>query len=303
MRCFNNINKKSKTLKKLLLNILLILFTTTISALPASAIKIGLIENAKETNIATSTVGTIYDTKTGRELMQLTPMTFYTLKNGRNSVQIKINKKYYSLNSKNITIKTQNSKGFIYTKKHWYREDLQVLRTKNGLTVINDINLELYLLGVVPSEMPSSWNIEAHKAQAIAARSYAIANLGKRATKGFDLKDTPEDQAYGGASSETIKTTKAVMDTKGQVLINNNKIISAYYHASAGGKTKNSGNVWNKNLPYLHSVPSFDANIPKNGHGVGMSQHGANHLANKGYNAYQILGYFYTKVQLSKINI
>jgi stage II sporulation protein D len=165
------------------------------------------------------------------------------------------------------------------------------------------VDLESYLMGVVPSEMPSRWNVEAHKAQAIAARSYAVANLGKRARYGYDLKDTPEDQAYGGASSESARTNYAVEMTKGQVLVCGNKVIPAYYSSSAGGYTVNSGAIWYKDLPFIKSVPSFDGNIPKRGHGVGMSQHGANNLANYGYNAYQILGYFYQNVKLYVLNM
>ena len=101
-------------------------------------------------------------------------------------------------------------------------------------------------MGVVPAEMPPGWNVEAHKAQAIAARSYAIANLGKRKSMGYDLKDTPQDQTYGGASAETKRTTKAVLETRGIVLTHDSKIIPAYYHASSGGKTVGSGAVWAK---------------------------------------------------------
>ncbi len=281
---------------KIIFSICLFLVTS-----PAFAIKIGLIEEAKETPVAVSSLGGIFDANSGKELLRLAPMTNYALKNGKKSILVKVSGKYYTLNSGSIKIKTYDTKGFVLSKNRWYRQNLLVFKGSGGLTVVNDINLELYLLGVVPSEMPSSWNIEAHKAQAIAARSYALANLGKRASHGYDLKDTPEDQAYGGASSETQKTNKAVIDTQGQVLVNNRKIISAYYHASAGGQTTNSGNIWCKNLPYLHSVPSFDDNIPRKGHGVGMSQYGANNLAQHGYNAYQILAYFYTNVQLSTV--
>ena len=270
-------------------------------ASPSFAIRIGLIEGAKESVIAVSSKGGIYDYNSGKEIMSLQPMSGYTLKNGKTSILVKINGKYYPLHSDKIYIKTYDSKGFVLAKRHWYRQNLVVEKRFGGLTLINDIDLELYLLGVVPSEMPSSWNIEAHKAQAIAARSYAVANIGKRASRGYDLKDTPEDQAYGGASAETQKTNKAVIDTKGQVLVNNSKVISAFYHASAGGHTVNSGQIWCKNLPYLKSVPSFDANIPKKGHGVGMSQYGANNLANYGYNAYQILAYFYANVRLATL--
>ena len=103
------------------------------------------------------------------------------------------------------------------------------------------------------------------------------------------MKDNTEDQAYGGASAETNITNKAVDETHGLVLTYDMKIISAYYSASAGGMTSNS--IWGGYAPYLHSVPSFDENVAKNGHGVGMSQHGANNLAKQGYNAYQILQY------------
>ena len=170
-----------------------------------------------------------------------------------------------------------------------------------GLTVINDIPLEKYLRGVVPSEMPSSWEHEAHKAQAIAARSYAIANRGKRAKYGYDLKDTPEDQAYGGASAEKTNTNEAVEETSGIVLVCQGKIVPAYYSASAGGKTKTGGQVWSSDLPFLKSVPSFDDGIKKNGHGVGMSQYGANNLAKRGYNAYQILKYFYANTKFARV--
>ena len=78
------------------------------------------------------------------------------------------------------------------------------------------------------------------------------------------------------------------------------KIISAYYFASAGGMTRTS--IWGSDLPYLRAVPSFDDGVKKNGHGVGMSQHGANNLAKQGYNAYQILQYFYQNVKFAKLN-
>ena len=150
--------------------------------------------------------------------------------------------------------------------------------------------------------MPSKWNIEAHKAQAIAARSYAVANLQKRGARGYDLKDTPEDQAYGGATAETSQTNDAVMETAGLVLIHEGKISPAYYSASAGGHTKSASQVWTKDVGFIKAVPSFDDGIKKNGHGVGMSQYGANNLAKKGYNAYQILKYFYANTKFAKIN-
>ena len=161
--------------------------------------------------------------------------------------------------------------------------------------------MENYIKGVVPAEMPTSWNFEAHKAQAIAARSYAVANTGKRLEYGYDLKDTPQDQNYMGVSVETLQTNRAVEASHGQVLVYNDKVIPAYYHASAGGSTLSARHVWGKELPYLMPVKSFDEKVPRSGHRVGMSQNGAQILAKRGYNAYQILGYFYKNVMLRKL--
>ena len=84
-------------------------------------------------------------------------------------------------------------------------------------------------------------------------------------------------------------------------LIHNNKIIPAYYHASSGGRTLSAGEVWSHDLPYIQSVDGFDYGVRKKGHGVGMSQYGANNLANMGYSAKQILNYFYKDVRFARI--
>ncbi len=265
---------------------------------PALAIKIGLLTDVSAAGVGTSSDGVIIDARTNRTVTELKQMKGYLIVPRNNHMAIKINGEYKDINSDRIVIKSANS-GFVSTKKKWYRGHL-IIQNRNGrLTVINDVDLESYLKGVIPSEMPSSWDVEAHKAQAIAARSYALANLGKRANKGYDLEDTPNDQAYGGASAEKRGTTKAVNDTRGIVLTHNEKIISAFYTASAGGKTKTPS--WGGNVPYLRSVPSYDAAIGKKGHGVGMSQYGANHLAKQGYNAYQILKYFYKDVSFARL--
>lgn len=268
-------------------------------ASPCFAIKIGLQTEVESTGVGTSVSGKIIDANTNHTICDLDAMKGYEIKPYHNLMAIRVDGEYYKIKSDNIVLKTMNP-GFVSVKGKWYR-GIVMIQNKNGkLTVINNVPLEDYLKGVVPSEMPSSWATEAHKAQAIAARSYALANLGKRARYGYDLKDTPEDQAYGGASAETADTNYAVEQTKGIVLTYNMKVINAYYSASAGGQTNT--NSWGSNLPYLRSVPSFDDNVKKNGHGVGMSQHGANNLAKQGYNAYQILQYFYNDVKFARVN-
>ncbi len=131
-----------------------------------------------------------------------------------------------------------------------------------ALYTINNIELEEYVSFVVPCEMPSSWPIEALKAQAILARSYALANLGKYLKLGFDLKDNIEDQVYNGFIDINQNVAQASNLTRGIVLTYQGKVISSFYHSSAGGKTDLAKFVWNKDIPYLKSVDDFDDSSP-----------------------------------------
>ena len=285
-------------MKKILV-ILTILICNLIISNPSYAIKIGLLTQVDEAGVGTNVNGRMIDVNTNKTVCTSDAMKGYVLVPYKNEIAVKSGGHFYSLGTAAIVLRPDTS-GYVSTKGKWYHGKLMVKNVNGKLIVINDVDLENYLKGVVPSEMPASWEYEALKAQAIAARSFALANLGKQAKNGYDLKDNTEDQAYGGASAETNKTNKAVDETHGLVLTYDMKIISAYYSASAGGMT--SASVWGGYAPYLHSVPSFDENVKKNGHGVGMSQHGANNLAKQGYNAYQILEYFYQDIKFAKLN-
>lgn len=287
--------------KKVLLIVLLAGCFPFFASQKAEAIKIGIVDGAQQVSIGASKDAQLISPLHNKSFYTLKAMKPYAFKATGGTISIELNDQWFNLNIPRIVIKP-GEKGFISTKRRWYRGEFIVENRGGELVVVNNLPLEDYMLGVVPSEMPSKWNYEALKAQAIAARSYAIANRGKRASRGYDLKDTPEDQAYGGASSETATTNSAVLETKGIVITYNQKVIPAYYSASAGGHTVNAGAVWNKDLPYLKSVPSFDEGVKKNGHGLGMSQHGANNLAKQGYNAYQILTYYYNNVKFGRLN-
>lgn len=282
-------------IKKIFISIFFIL----LFAHKADAIKVGLNTQQKEIKIASSVSAELYDGAREQLLYEIRPMKIYEFKSKGNELAVVINRKQIGLGTNQIIIRTKEP-GYLCTKKTWYRGDFVINNMGNGLTLINDIPLEDYLKGVVPAEMPSKWNPEALKAQAIAARSYAVATktAGKHASKGFDLVDTTADQAYGGASAEKESTTKAVEDTKGIVLVQNKKVLPTYYHASSGGQTK----VWTGGTHFLHSVPAFDEGTKKNGHGVGMSQHGAKNMAEQGYNAYQILDYFYKDFKFARLS-
>ena len=288
----------NKQIYKILIIMFLLVLAFTNNVTPAKAFKVGLYNGVNDVVFGGSKGGMLSDAQSGQNLMVIDQMKPYSLTKNGNGMIISTGGKNYQLNSNAVTIKPSGTDGLVYAKKRWYRGSFLVYNTGNGLILVNEVDLESYIQGVGPSEMPARWNTEALKAQAIAARSFAVANMGKRARYGFDVNDTTQDQVYKGASAETIKTNEIVKATRGQVLVYGNKVIPAYYHASSGGHTLPSSAVWGKYLPFIRAVEAYDEGIPKNGHGIGMSQNGANILANAGYSAYQILGYFYQNVRL-----
>jgi stage II sporulation protein D len=142
-----------------------------------------------------------------------------------------------------------------------FRGRVQVRLNGGQLQAINHISLELYLVSVVGSEMPASWPQAALQAQAVAARTYALAR--RRPSEPFDLRATVVSQVYRGVDGETPSTREAVASTSGQVLLYNNAPIEAVFHSSSSsGRTESSGELWTQQLPYLVSVPDFDHNSP-----------------------------------------
>jgi stage II sporulation protein D len=142
-----------------------------------------------------------------------------------------------------------------------YRGAIRVLVVKDKLRVIDVLGLEAYLKGVVPSEMPFNWHPEALKAQAVAARSYALANLAKGGD--FDLYSDVRSQVYGGLKAETTATNAAIDATAGQVVLYAGKVATTYFFSTSGGKTVSAGDVTGKPVPYLVSVPDpYDTASP-----------------------------------------
>jgi len=122
------------------------------------------------------------------------------------------------------------------------------------LISINYVDLESYLYGVVPNEISASWGEESLKAQAVAARTYAVYCLNPKAAYGYDLDDNQNSQVYRGVVSEKQSTNNAVDDTRGKMIYYDNKLIQAFYHSTSGGSTENSENVWSASLPYAVGV-------------------------------------------------
>lgn len=157
--------------------------------------------------------------------------------------------------------------GYVYITQtpgsmSYYRGKAVVVPTEKGLTAVNYVGLEQYLYSVLGSEMHKNAPMEALKAQAVAARSYALFQRQSSANGVFDVGDTQSWQVYKGVNEETTTTQAAVNATQGQVLTYNGQIIEAVFHSSAGGCTENVEDVWVQALPYLRSVKDFDEGTP-----------------------------------------
>ena len=124
-----------------------------------------------------------------------------------------------------------------------YRGTLRIVLTSNGVVVVNELGLDLYLRGVVPAEMPASWPAEALKSQAIAARSYAEAHVHP-GIGAYDLFDDTRSQVYQGSLGEVTAATNAITATAGQVLKSGASVITALYHSADGGATENNEDVY-----------------------------------------------------------
>jgi len=135
-----------------------------------------------------------------------------------------------------------------------YRGALLVHRRGPSLTIVNKVPLDRYLRGVVPWEMPDDWPREALRAQAVVARSYALATL-KPGTL-FDLYADTRSQVYGGIEAESPTTNRAIGSTAGKVLFWNGRVATTFYHSTSGGRTVSIEEAWPRAtpVPYLVSV-------------------------------------------------
>lgn len=148
--------------------------------------------------------------------------------------------------------------GFLEVDGKQYRGTIRIVPDSGGITVVNALPIEEYLRGVVPREIPCSWHMEVLKAQAVAARTYAVNRMGQFPDRSFDVYGTVADQAYGGVNCETERSDEAVKATRGLVMTHEGEPIIAYYSASAGGCTTDPVDSKGYELPYLRSVISPD---------------------------------------------
>jgi len=171
-----------------------------------------------------------------------------TLKDGTNTILV------FDNPTKHPQIIDGNN-GFITFGDRSYRGVMELGRQLgSGITPVNVVNVEEYLFSVVPSEMPSSWHMEALKAQTVAARSYTFSRRGSHLNLGYELCDTIFSQVYIGVTKESPRTTEAVNATRNIKAFHEGNVIMATYFSSSGGRTENAENVWINAVPYLIGV-------------------------------------------------
>ena len=145
-------------------------------------------------------------------------------------------------------------------QKYRYRGNIEINididKEYRKLNIINIIGIEEYLYGVLKKETSPRWPAEALKAQAVAARTFAIFNMNKYIDKGYNICASTNSQAYGGVNHEDPLTNRAIDETRGMIIAYKGKPINAVYHSDSGGYTEDSENVWGSFLPYLRSVKS-----------------------------------------------
>jgi stage II sporulation protein D len=218
-------------------SLLLCIAVVALSALPVSAsenIRVAIADDQKAVSIESSSDLLIAGTPSGghQKLLRFTPSSI-----GVNPVRVR------------------STDGFTQVNGKRYRGWVELRKKKNGLLlVVNDIELEEYLRGVIAVEVPPDWEPEALKAQAVASRTYALyekRNAGKRP---YHLLATIMSQVYNGVNGEHVNAVRAVKDTSGLILTYRGKLIPAFYHANCGGHTENASLMWGIDAPYLKGV-------------------------------------------------
>jgi len=225
-------------------------------------VRVGLVTDRGRASLGTTGQGILYDSA-GSPVTLLGPGTTFTAAPGDLVEVPGVGQLPGPLTVRAIE-PDPSSPCYVTVEGHPYRGHLEILARGGVLVVVNVVGLEDYLLGVVPREMPSTFPEEALKAQAVAARTYALytKTAGTYAHRGYDLVPTTACQVYGGVEAERESTTKAVRDTAGEVITYQGRLIGAYFHSTSGGHTESVEFVWGFPSPYLKGVPDRDQESP-----------------------------------------
>lgn len=203
-------------------------------------IRVAIVKSASE--VAVAGEGLLVTNEAGNAIVMSLPATVKSAKDG-----LLVEGKLY----RRLTFSASSA---VYVNNKPYRGLAELTVADKGILVVNQLPLEEYLVGLINCEISSAWPIEAVKAQAIIARTYALNRKKARMNSQYHLESSVIDQVYEGCLIEDSRARRAVLETEGEVLTYGGGIIQAFYHSSCGGRTEASENVWGASLPYLKGV-------------------------------------------------
>jgi len=227
----------------------------------APEIRIGLLVGASTLEV-TGDSGALVQDADGNSAGAIEPGSFWRVRSAAGLVDAGAAGRWQVTGQQQLTFQPRVAGGWLRVGDRPYRGRLTIARDRTGLTVVNVVSLEDYLAGVVAAEMGrrDSTEGQALAAQAIVSRTFALRNLGKRATEGFDLYATVADMVYAGASAEYGAASAAVATTSGQILTWQGVPIDAFFFSTCAGQTAAGTDVFAAaDRPYLQSIRDVDS--------------------------------------------
>ncbi|MBR1884803.1 MAG: SpoIID/LytB domain-containing protein [Schwartzia sp.] len=222
-------------------------------AKPEPRIRVGLSEGQISAVVTSDAAYALSDVKTEREIEKIGAgkQTTVTVKSGA----LVVNGKTVAAKALRFVVADDRTARHLAVAGEKYRGHIVLSLAADGtITVINEVKLDDYIGGVISEEMSPDWPSEALKAQAVAARTFAVYSLGLHDEDGYDVCTTTHCQVYGGIESESPEGLRAVSATRGEILTYQGKAIYAAFHASSGGMTAGSEEAGGMALPYLKPV-------------------------------------------------
>jgi stage II sporulation protein D len=204
------------------------------AAFSSETVRVAIADNQKSVTLASSS-GLVVEGDRSDSVER--KMTFGPASVGARPVRVRSKQEFIGVNGRN------------------YRGWMELRKKANGtLLLVNDLDIEEYLMGVVAEEIPSTWEFEALKAQAIASRTYALYQKKRSGKRPYHIRATINNQIYSGRRGERDSTVRAVKETAGMVVVYNGEVIPAFYHSSCGGHTEDASELWGIDAPYLKGV-------------------------------------------------
>lgn len=225
--------------------VIALLFVSIPTSLRAEIIRVAVIENAARV-VLTSRDGFFVKTGSGARLGRALTSAEIGMQKG-----ITVNRRD-SLEKELLFVPSAG--GRISVNQHPYEGIFRIKKTGEGLLITNEVDLERYLEGVVPAEMPPDWEREALKVQAVISRTYALYKKKENQGKGYDLVGSVLGQVYKGGSVADPRTSASIAQTKGKVLTYDGELALTFFHSTSAGPTEDASERWNMDFPYLKGV-------------------------------------------------